>query len=47
MDEEKDNELPFLDVMVECRSSAFLTCIHRTPTFTGLYLSWDAFTPRF
>ena len=43
MDEEKDNKLPFLDALVECCSFAFVTCIYRKPTFTGLYLSWDAF----
>ena len=29
MDEEKDNQLPFLDVLVEWRSFAFLTSIYR------------------
>ena len=43
MDEEKDNQLPFLDVLVERHSFAFVTSIYRKPTFTGLYLSWDAF----
>ena len=43
MDEEKDNKLPFLDVLVECYSFAFITSIYRKPTFTGLYLSLDAF----
>ena len=46
MDEEKDNKLPFLDVLVGRRSFAFVTCIYRKPTFTGLYLSWDAFAPK-
>ena len=26
--------------------NAFVTCIYRKPTFTGLYLSWDAFAPK-
>ena len=43
MEEEKNNELPFLDVLVERGKSVFLTSIYRKPTFTGLYLSWDAF----
>ena len=43
MDEEKHNQLPFLDVLVERHSFAFVTSIYRKPTFTGLYLSWDAF----
>ena len=46
MDEEKDNKLPFLDVLVERRSFAFVTSIHTKPTFPGLYLSWDAFAPK-
>ena len=46
IDEEKDNKLLFLDVLVEQRSFAFVTSIYRKPTFTGLYLSWDAFAPK-
>ena len=46
MDEEKDNKLLFLVVYVERRSFAILTCIYRKPTFTILYLSWDAFAPK-
>ena len=45
IDEEKDNTLPFLDVLVECRLFAFITNICRKPTFTGLYLSCDTFAP--
>ena len=43
MDEEKDNKLPLFDILVERRSFAFVTCIYRKSTFTGLYLSWDPF----
>ena len=39
MDEEKDNKLPFLDVLVEHCSFAFITSKYRKPTFTSLYLS--------
>ena len=46
MDEEKDDKLPFLDVLVEHHSFAFVTCIYRKPIFTGLYLSWDGFAPK-
>ena len=46
MDEEKDNQLLFLDVLVERRLFVFITSIYRKPTFTGLYLSWDAFAPK-
>ena len=47
MDEKKVIKLPFLDVLVERRSFAFVTSIYRKPTFTGLYLSWDAFALKF
>ena len=46
MHEKKDNNSPFLDVLVERRSFAFVTSIYRKPMFTGLYLSWDAFAPK-
>ena len=46
MNEEKDNKLPFLDVLVERCLFAFVTCIYRKPTFTGLYSSWNAFAPK-
>ena len=46
MDEEKDNKLPFLDVLVKHRSFAFITSIYRKPMFTSLYLNWDAFPPK-
>ena len=44
--QEENNKLPFLDVLVERGESVFLTSVYRKPTFTGLYLSWDAFAPR-
>ena len=47
MDEENDNQLQFLDVLIEGRSFGFVTSIYRKPTFTGLFLSWDAFAPKF
>ena len=46
VDEEKDNKLPFLDVLVEHLLFAFVIFIYRKPTFTGLYLSWDAIAPK-
>ena len=46
MDEEKDDLLPFLEVLLERLSFAFVTSIYRRPTFTGLYLSGDAFAPK-
>ena len=46
MEEEKYNKFPFLALLVERCSSAFLTCIYRKPTFTGVYLGRDAFAPK-
>ena len=46
MDEEKDNQLPFLDLLVKRRSFAFVTSIYRKSKFTGFFLSWDAFAPK-
>ena len=46
MDEENDNQLPFLGVLVERRSFAFVTSIYRKHAFIGLYVSWDAFAPK-
>ena len=46
MDEEKDNKLPFFDVLVEQRSFVFVTSIYRKPTFTSLISNWDAFAPK-
>ena len=45
MDDDVDNQLPFLDVLVERRSFAFITSIYRKPMFTGLDFTWDAFAP--
>ena len=46
IEKEKDNNLQFLDILLERCSSAFLTCINRKPPFTGLYRSWDPFAPK-
>ena len=46
MDDDEDNQLPFLDVLVERHSFAFVTSIYREPTFTGLDFSWDALAPK-
>ena len=46
MDEEKDSKLPFLDILVECRSFAVVTCINKKPTLTCLHLSLDVFAPK-
>ena len=43
MEEENSNKFAFLDVFVERSELVFLISIYWKPTFTGLYLSWDAF----
>ena len=43
MEEEKDNMLPFLNVLVGEGLSSFTTSLYLKPTFTGLYTSWDSF----
>ena len=42
---EKENKLPFLDVLVHKESAGFSTSLYRKPTFTGQYLRWDSFCP--
>ena len=39
---EKNDQLPFLDVMVERKTGRFLTSVYRKPTFTGLYTRWNS-----
>ena len=44
---EQDNVIPFLDILVKrCPDKTFVTSIYRKKTFTGLYTTWDSFTPR-
>ena len=47
IEEENNGQLPFLDVIVERCDSSFLTSVYRKPTFTGLYLDWHSFVPKF
>ena len=46
---EKDQSLPFLDILIRRhsvrKSSWFSTTIYRKPTFTGLILKWNSFVP--
>ena len=37
---EENNQLPFLDVLVEKSNEEFLTFVFRKPTFTGQYLEF-------
>ena len=42
---EENDQLPFLDVLVEKSNEGFLTSVFRKPTFTGQYFRWDSFGP--
>lgn len=44
MEMEKEESLPFLDVLVQRRDGVFDTSIFRKPT--GLYTSWNSFVPK-
>jgi len=44
--DEKDNELPFLDVLVHRDGKYFTTSVYRKPTYTGLLTKWSSFVPR-
>ena len=41
---ERNNALPFLDVLVEKSDGRLLTSVYRKPTFTGQYTRWDSFS---
>ena len=52
MEEEKNNTLPFLDILITkveniVGQTQFSTSIYRKPTFTGLLLKWNSFVPHF
>ena len=38
---DKDNKLPFLNVLVHEEDKGFMTSIYRKPTFIGLYIRFD------
>lgn len=42
---EKDGKLAFLDVLVHKHEDHFSTSVYRKPTFTGLYMRWNSFSP--
>ena len=43
MEGEKNNRLPFMDVLVIRGESGLSTTVYRKPTFTGLYTRWDSY----
>ena len=47
MEEEVDNQLPFLDVLItRLALDNITTSIYWKPTFSGLYMKWDSFLPK-
>ena len=40
-----DNQIPFLDVLVERDNLTFYTSVFRKNTFTGEYIPWNSFCP--
>ena len=42
---EENDQLPFLDVLVEKSIEGFLTSVFRKSTSTGQYFRWDSFGP--
>ena len=42
---EKENCLPFLDVLVSREDNKFFTSLYRKPTFSGLYSNFSSFMP--
>ena len=44
-EKEGNDQLPFLDVLVEKSNEGFLTFVFRKLTFTVQYFRWDSFRP--
>ena len=42
---EHEDSLPFMDVRVTRTSDGLVTSLYRKPTFTGLYMRWDSYSP--
>ena len=45
MEKEKDNKLPFLDVLITRTEQGFRSSVYRKPTFTGQYLNFNSHHP--
>ena len=41
---EKNNQLPFFDILNDCSSNKFVTKVYRKPTYTGLLTNCNSFT---
>lgn len=46
IENEKNNNLPFLDTVVKRRVGKYETSVYRKSTFTGVYLNWTSLTAR-
>ena len=44
MEKEKDHKLPFLDILID-NTKTLKTSVYHKPTYTGLLLNFDSFTP--
>ena len=42
---EQNNSLPFLDVLINKTNNSFSSSVYRKPTFTGLSMNFNSFTP--
>ena len=46
IEKETNNELPFLDVLINRDTDSFQTGMYRKATFTGMYMNWKSLAPR-
>jgi hypothetical protein len=46
IEEEKNNQLPFLDTLVKRKEQGYFTTVYHKKTFTGVYLNWNSLTSR-
>ena len=44
-EEEKDGQIPFLDVLLVRKNYTFETTVYRKPTNNGIFLYWNSFAP--
>ena len=44
-EEEKDGQIPFLDVLLVRKNDTFKTTVYRKPKNNGIYLHWNSFAP--
>ena len=44
-EEEKDGQIPFLDLILVRKNYTFETTVYKKPTNNGVYLHWNSFAP--